>query len=286
MIENLREKVKKKRPLIHCITNPISINQCANAVLALGGRPMMAEHPAEVAEITETAGALLLNLGNISDVRLASMERSLHVAKKSDIPAVLDAVGVACSGLRREFAMKCMESGAITVIKGNYSEIHALYCADYRSSGVDAEVSLEVETAAQAAAALARKFCAVVLASGKIDIVTDGHQTFFVENGSPQLSTVTGTGCMLGAVCACCLTAGPALDAAVTSCELMGICGELAQTDRGSGSFLMNLLDELSTIKEETVNALGKMKTANAFSQGENADILSKKTEVKTDETA
>lgn len=89
--------------LIHCITNPISMMQCANAVLALGAKPMMAEHPQEVAEITATASALLLNLGNISDVRMESMRISFGVAMEKGIPVVIDAVGVSCSKLRRNF---------------------------------------------------------------------------------------------------------------------------------------------------------------------------------------
>ena len=100
--------VREKRPLIHCITNPISINQCANAILAAGARPIMAEHPAEVKEITETADALMLNLGSITDARMQSMEISLRAATEKGIPVVLDVVGTACSTLRREFAARLL----------------------------------------------------------------------------------------------------------------------------------------------------------------------------------
>ena len=93
--------LRTEAPLIHAITNPISINQCANAVLALGARPIMAEHPREVEEITATAAALLLNLGNLTDVRMEAMWRSAGTARELGIPVVLDAVGVACSRLRR-----------------------------------------------------------------------------------------------------------------------------------------------------------------------------------------
>ena len=95
-----RASLKEKRPLIHCITNPISINDCANAILAVGGRPIMAEHPLEAEAITETAQALSLNLGNITDARMESMRLSGKQARSLPIPAVLDAVGVACSPLR------------------------------------------------------------------------------------------------------------------------------------------------------------------------------------------
>ena len=107
-LNEIRAAVRDRRPLIHCITNPISINQCANAVLAAGARPIMAEHPAEVKEITESADALVLNLGNITDVRMESMEIALRAAKEKGIPVVLDAVGTACSGLRRKFAARLL----------------------------------------------------------------------------------------------------------------------------------------------------------------------------------
>ena len=102
VIHDIRKTVKQTQPLIHCITNPISINQCANAILAVGGRPIMAEHPMEVAEITRTAKALMLNLGNITDARMESIRISAKTATENGIPILLDAVGVTCSQLRRD----------------------------------------------------------------------------------------------------------------------------------------------------------------------------------------
>ena len=125
-IPDIRGAVRERSSLIHCITNPISINQCANAILAVGGRPIMAEHPREVSEITATAGALMLNLGNITDVRMAAMRLSARTAAEHGTPILLDAVGVACSRLRRDYACCLMEAVTPAVIKGNYSEINAL----------------------------------------------------------------------------------------------------------------------------------------------------------------
>ena len=124
-LHEIREAVRHKQPLIHCITNPISINQCANGILAIGARPMMAEHPKEVREITETAGALMLNLGNITDARMESMKISMLTAKEKNLPVMLDAVGIACSKLRRDYIAELLEINIPTVIKGNYSEITA-----------------------------------------------------------------------------------------------------------------------------------------------------------------
>lgn len=249
-IPDIRGAVRERSSLIHCITNPISINQCANAILAVGGRPIMAEHPREVSEITATAGALMLNLGNITDVRMEAMRLSARTAAEHGTPILLDAVGVACSRLRRDYACCLMEAVTPAVIKGNYSEINALYQERYRASGVDADAALDAQTVERAAAALARTRRTVVLASGKVDIVTDGTRLIRVRNGTPQLSCVTGTGCMLGALTAAYLSAASGLDAAVTACAVLGVCGQLAETERGSGSFMVGLLDALSTLQD------------------------------------
>lgn len=249
-IPDIRGAVRERSSLIHCITNPISINQCANAILAVGGRPIMAEHPREVSEITATAGALMLNLGNITDVRMEAMRLSARTAAEHGTPILLDAVGVACSKLRRDYACSLMEAVTPAVIKGNYSEINALYQESYRASGVDADAALDAQTVERAAATLARTRRTVVLASGKVDIVTDGTRLIRVRNGTPQLSCVTGTGCMLGALTAAYLSAASGLDAAVTACAVLGICGQLAETERGAGSFMTGLLDALSTLQD------------------------------------
>lgn len=252
-ISELQTRLRQKSPLIHCITNPISIQLCANAILAVGARPMMAEHPAEVWEITPTAGALLLNLGNITDVRMQSMSCAAQNAAERQIPVVLDAVGVACSHLRREFAGRLMQHGSPAVLKGNYSEIQALYHGDYHACGVDAERTLPAAAVEQSAAALARQLHTVVLASGPVDLVTDGARLMRIKNGTPQLGAVTGTGCMLGALTAALLAVCPGWDAAVTACVVQGVCGQLAETPLGSGSFQQNLMDALSTVTEECI---------------------------------
>lgn len=249
----IRTRVKADHPLIHCITNPISIHQCANTVLAVGARPIMAEHPGEVCEITETASALMLNLGNITDVRMESMRLAAQTAKDRNIPVLLDAVGVACSRMRRDYACSIIKMAEPSVIKGNYSEINALYQEAYRAAGVDADCALSEDTLDRVSAVLARNCRTTILASGKVDIVTDGTRLLHIKNGTPQLSEITGTGCMLGALAAAYLTARPGTEAAAAACAVMGICGQRAQTERGGGSFLINLMDALSTIKEKDI---------------------------------
>ncbi len=253
-MQTARKNLRAFHPLIHCITNPISINQCANAILAVGARPMMAEHPAEVAEITETANALLLNLGNITDARMQSIRIASEAALKHGVATVLDAVGIACSTLRRNFVHTLLKQHTPQMIKGNASEICALYVAHYKSAGVDADAALDLRHTTRIAAALAQKYSTVILVSGKTDIITDGNTVLYIRNGTPQLATVTGTGCMLGALCACYASVTDAVSAAKTACAVLGISGQLSETDSGSGSFMLHLMDKISTLTDEDIN--------------------------------
>lgn len=244
--------IKNKKPLIHCITNPISINHCANAVLALGARPIMAEHPDEVSEITSVSDALLLNLGNITESRIRAIEISSKTVGSKNIPFIIDAVGVSCSKLRRELFFDILKTSKPRVIKGNYSEILALYDRDYKSRGVDSE-SLDEDFLGKVACELSKKYNAVILASGKTDIIADAKKLCYIKNGTKQLSSVTGTGCMLGAITAVFLSAFDGFSASREASLVLGICGELSNTDRGSGSFMINLMDNLSNITDECI---------------------------------
>ena len=260
-INDVRAGVKQNAPLIHCITNPISINQCANTILSTGARPMMAEHPEEAAVITKTAGAVMLNMGNLTDTRKQSMLISAQTAKENNIRFVLDVCGAACLPTRRQYALSLIAKAAPTVIKGNYSEITALANESYCSSGVDSDKTLTLGETVKTAKQLALQLGTTVLASGETDIITNGKTTALVHNGTKQLSTVTGTGCMQGALCAAFLSQANGFDAAVSACTTFGICGQLAQTDKGSGSFMINLLDALSTITDEQITTLSKIQT-------------------------
>lgn len=258
-IRDIRGKIKRQKPLIHCITNPISINQCANTILSVGGKPIMAEHPKEVSEITDASDALMLNIGNITDARMESMLISLKRAKRKGKPVVLDAVGVASSKLRRQYVSQLFETCVPSVIKGNYSEITALYDKEYFSSGVDSDVSLDICYITKTARELAIKYRAVVLATGQADVVTDGKRIVHIKNGTPQLASVTGTGCMLGALCAAFATCASSMDAVVSACAYFGICGEFAKTEKGNGSFMVNLIDKLSTLSNDEISRSLKM---------------------------
>ena len=249
----IRDNVSKQKPLIHCITNPISINQCANAILSVGAKPIMAEHPKEVCEITDASDALMLNIGNITDARVESMLLSVKRAENKGIPVLLDAVGVACSKFRRTYVSEILKVSIPSVIKGNYSEIASLHNDGYFSRGVDADSSLDVCYVTKAAKELALKYHTVILVSGQTDIITNGERTVYVKNGIPDMAFVTGTGCMLGSLCTAFMASLGPMDAAVSACVYFGICGELAVTDSGNGSFMVNLMDKISTLTAEEI---------------------------------
>lgn len=250
---NIRDQILGSSPLIHCITNPISINQCANTILSIGAKPVMAEHPKEVSEITSTADALMLNTGNITDVRMKSIMLSAKKGKETGIPILIDVVGIACSQLRRNYVLDLLKCQVPDVIKGNYSEILALHKKQFISSGVDTDTSLDACYITKVACILASEYKTVIMATGETDIITDGKKVFHVKNGTFKLTLVTGTGCMLGSLSATFMTAASPLYACASACLYFGICGELANTDKGSGSFMINLIDKISTLRKEEI---------------------------------
>jgi len=258
MINTYRKRLRELNPLIHCITNPISINQCANTILAAGARPMMAEHPKEAGIITKSAGAVMLNLGNITDVRMESMLISAETAKENKIPYCLDICGAACLKNRRDFAMSVISVHTPQIIKGNYSEITALFNEEYRSLGVDTDLKITKDEMKDISVTLANKFNTTILASGETDIVTDGKRLAQIYNGSRQLTTITGTGCMQGALCAAFLSVAEGFDAAFSACTMFGICGELAEAKEGSGTFGIRLLDALSVVTDKEIEGLSR----------------------------
>lgn len=259
-IQNLlaaRRAVRSRNPLIHCITNPISSGNCANAILAVGAQPIMAEHPLETAAITRSAAALLVNLGGVTDARLEAMRVSGAEAAESGVPCAIDLVGVGCSLLRLQFARKFVAEFHPAVVKGNLSELNAFAGTPSQAVGVDAAESdrLTLENrdiAADRLSRLARRTGAVVLATGETDLVTDGRQTWLLQNGVPLLSRVTGTGCVAGALTAVYLSACGGMEAAALAVSALNISGErAARRAQGTGSFRAALLDGLSETDDD-----------------------------------
>ena len=203
---DVKGKIDSQSPLIHCITSPIAINDCANAVLALGAKPIMAEHPLEVENITLMSKSLAVSLANITDARAESIMISGKAACKAGISSVIDLVGVTCSKMRADLAKKYITQCRPAVIKGNVSEIKAVCGMGFdASSGIDVSDKDKVDSAnpksIEEMSYIVKNYAAangcVVMASGETDIISDGKEVYHISNGSSRMADVTGTGCIL-----------------------------------------------------------------------------------------
>ncbi|HDK7157855.1 TPA: hydroxyethylthiazole kinase [Clostridium botulinum] len=254
----IRQSVKLKKPLIHYITNPISINDCANMILAVGAKPIMAEHPLEVSEITAVSKSLGVNLGNITDTRMKSMLISGKTAYENKISQVIDLVGVGCSKLRLDYARKFISECHPNVIKGNMSEIKAIYGIKSSAKGIDVgacDIITEqnFHKNIEIIKTLSMGTGAVVAATGVVDIISNGTYTYVIKNGCEMLSMITGTGCMLTGLIASYISSGSILEGTVLAIALMGICGELSQHVKGTGSFRTELIDNMFNISDDMI---------------------------------
>ncbi len=269
-LEPILTYIQQEAPLIHCITNPISINDCANILLAIGARPIMAEHPDEVAEITAIAKGLALNLGNITDARMASMKISASAAKDKGIPFVLDLVGLSCSRLRQKYAKELLQIAVPDIIKGNISELRTLLgLPTTPGMGVEAgqKEMVTKENALEYARIFqkqAREYHTLLLATGPIDLVVSSEEAYIIANGSNALASITGTGCMNNVLAGACLAGVHGISsqatnntlAAILSCLLLGIAGENIQDiylNQGPGSFHYSLMDSISKLTPQTI---------------------------------
>ena len=252
--------VRQKKPLVQCITNFITVNDCANILLASGGSPTMAGHPLEVEEAVRQVQALVCNLGAIESVD--AMILAGKKANRLGIPIVLDPVGAGGTQLRRDVVKRLMDSVHFSVIRGNASEIRYLAGQQATGSGVDVSSLDEIteanlEAAVSMAAELSRKLGTVIAISGKIDVISNGSESCILRNGCATMARITGSGCMLtslmGAFCGAWDDAFPAACAAMA---VMGISGESADEKRlrngtGNATFRNDLIDAVFNMTEE-----------------------------------
>lgn len=252
--------IREKTPLVHCMTNYVTVNDCANVVLGVGASPIMSDEVEEVAEITSLCNALVLNIGTLHKASIAADKVALEQAAELSHPVVLDPVGAGASVLRTQTALELLEMGGITLIRGNMSEIKTLAGKSVHTRGVDVDPSdqtTQENLAIQASFACdcAASFGAVVAITGAIDVISDGVHTYAVHNGCAEMGTITGTGCMLSAFLGACAAVATPLEAALAGVTVMGIAGEIASERTqgvGNGTFRMYLLDALSTMTLET----------------------------------
>lgn len=264
MLKEMLNTVREKSPLVHNITNYVTVNDCANILLACGGSPIMSDDLGEVEEITAICGGLNINIGTLNAQTIPSMLAAGKKANALGHPVVLDPVGAGASSLRTNTAYQLLEEVQFTVIRGNISEIKTLANGQGTTKGVDADVADTVteETLPEAAAfakAFAAKTGAVIAITGAIDIVANAEKAYCIYNGHPMMSSVTGTGCQLSALTAAYVTANPdrALEAAAAAVCAMGICGQIAQerltTLDGNSSYRNYIIDAMYHLDGDTL---------------------------------
>ena len=264
MFADLLKNVREKCPLIHNITNYVTVNDCANIVLACGASPIMADDAGEVEEITAVCGGLNINIGTLNARTIPGMLAAGRKANQLGHPVVLDPVGAGASRLRTETAMKLLEEVQFTVIRGNISEIKTLALGSGTTKGVDADVADKVseenlDGAVAFAKAFAKKTGAVIAITGAIDIVADGEKAYCIRNGHPMMSSITGTGCQLSAMTAAYLVANPdrPLEAAAAAVCAMGLCGEIAHGRLspmdGNSSYRNYIIDAIYNLTPEAL---------------------------------
>lgn len=263
-LPGLLADVRARKPLVHQITNYVTANDCANAVLALGGSPVMADDPDEVCEVVAPASALVLNLGTLNSRTIQSMLLAGHEANRRGIPVILDPVGAGATSLRTATARQLAAALRPAVVRGNLSEIMALAGLPARTRGVDSDD--DQTEAQQVARQLAARLSSVVAVTGAQDVVSDGQETWLVSNGHPWLARITGSGCMLSALIgACCGVTHDHLSAALAGVVAMGLAGEQAAAAAaafGLGSFRVALLDRLSQLSPQRLQEGAKIDVA------------------------
>ena len=255
-------RVRRNTPLIHHITNYVTVNDCANAVIALGGSPVMADDAGEVEEMVSMASALVLNIGTLNARTVQSMMLAGRKANDLRIPIVLDPVGAGATSLRTRTAHQLVDALHPVVIRGNMSEIKSLAGLDVRTRGVDSTAGLEdAETVAQS---LSEKLECVIAITGRMDFVAFKKRICVIRNGHEMLSRITGAGCMTTSLVGTCL--GAVKDpwvAAAAGIVCMGVAGEMAheqlQSHEGPGTFKARLLDCIFKLTPEILKASARI---------------------------
>ena len=276
-VSRLKMEILRRHPVVQCITNIVTVNDCANALLAVGASPTMAHHPEEMEEFAAVCDALVCNMGATESLEAMMAAGKADTAGPSR-PVVIDPVGCATSAFRRRKCLELIDAVHPACIRGNGAEIRAL-ATDHRTArGVDdlflqektegpadkngqsgaeisedqpsSDFSLSEETV-RCARQLSRMTGAIVIASGETDYVVCGDRVYSVRGGSAWMTRVTGTGCMLSVLLGAFLAVENSALSAAACCGMMNVCAERAQEHTaaehgGTGTFRVHLIDELS----------------------------------------
>lgn len=265
MLGKCLENVREKAPLVHNITNYVTVNDVANAILACGASPIMSDEPEDVVDITSICGGLNINIGTLNHRSIEAMMLAGVRAKELNHVVLLDPVGAGASKLRTETALKIMSIIKPDIIRGNVSEIKTLALGNGTTKGVDADVADTVtENDLEEMTAFAKSFSkrtgAIIAITGVIDIVSDGEKSYIIRNGVKEMSRITGTGCQLSGIATAYAVANPedktkAVAAAVCA---MGLAGEIGyaklKDDEGNSTLRNYIIDAIYNMDAETLD--------------------------------
>ena len=249
MVAELLTRLREQKPLVHHITNWVTIYDCANMTRAFGALPVMAHAPEEAADMARLASALVLNIGTLTTGLVESMKIAARAANEKGIPVVLDAVGVGATKFRDTAAQSIFDTVRVDIIKGNASEIARLAGENVTTKGVEAtDVAGDIAAMAMKLATIRN---AVVAVTGAEDVVADCSRAFVIQNGHPLMGAVVGTGCMAASVIGCfAAVESDHISAATAALVCYGVAGELAaQGASGPGMFKERLFDEVYSLE-------------------------------------
>lgn len=256
MLKESIENVRKNLPLVHNITNYVTVNDVANVILACGASPIMADDMEDVEDITSICGGLHINIGTLRKDTISSMFLAGKKSNELGHVVLLDPVGAGASKLRTDTALKLMKDIKLTAIRGNISEIKMLALGRGTTKGVDADAADAItedslEKTIEYVKAFAKEAACIVAVTGAIDIVTDGDKAYIIRNGREEMGRVTGTGCQLSSIMTAFLIANPnnQLEAAAAAVSAMGLAGEIAwdnmQATDGNASYRNRIIDAI-----------------------------------------
>jgi len=255
----LLEKIRKEKPLVHHLTNWVTVYDCANIVKVMGASPVMAHAKEEVGEMAGIASSLALNIGTLTVDFVEAMKIASRAANKKGVPVVLDVCGSGATTLRNEKSFELLRECRIDILKGNASEISRIAGENVRTKGVDAAQTKN--NLAQTAKALSKQWNCVVVVTGKEDIIASKDKFYLVKNGHPRMSEIVGTGCMATSViatfAAVCRDLALAAVAGLVCFEISAECA--AKKTSGPGTFKEKLFDCLYFLDKKAIDRMQRV---------------------------
>ena len=265
MLGTCLDNVRRTVPLVHNITNYVTVNDVANILLACGGSPIMSDEPEDVADITSICGGLNINIGTLNRNSITGMFVAGQKANELGHVVLLDPVGAGASALRTDTAVRLMDGLKLTMIRGNVSEIKTLALGSGTTKGVDADAADAVteenlDRMVTFVKDFAKKTGTLVAITGAIDLVADAETCYVIRNGRPEMGKITGTGCQLSGMMTAYLVANPEnrLEAAAASVCAMGLAGEIGwsrmQKGDGNSTYRNRIIDAICHMTAEQLN--------------------------------